>query len=109
MAKKKKPQKWIKPRHAVVRNVASPFLKAYSKIKYGITVEPFKEQKKGQPYLILFNHQTAFDQFFVGFAFKGPVYYVASEDIFSMGWVSKLIRYIVAPIPIKNKRQTYTP
>ena len=103
MAKKKKPQKWIKPRHTVVRNVVSPFLKAYSKMKYGVTIEPFKDQKKGQPYLILFNHQTAFDQFFVGFAFKGPVYYVASEDIFSMGWVSKLIRYIVAPIPIKKQ------
>ncbi len=103
MAKKKKPEKWIKFRHRVVRNVASPILKLYSSIKYRIKVDRFKEQKKGQSYLILFNHQTAFDQFFVGFAFKGPVYYVASEDIFSIGWVSKLIRYIVAPIPIKKQ------
>ena len=103
MAKKKKQEKWIKFRHRVVRNVASPILKLYSSIKYGIKVDRFKEQQKGQSYLILFNHQTAFDQFFVGFAFKGPVYYVASEDIFSIGWVSKLIRYIVAPIPIKKQ------
>lgn len=103
MAKKKKQEKWIKFRHRVVRNVVSPILKLYSSIKYGIKVDRFKEQQKGQSYLILFNHQTAFDQFFVGFAFKGPVYYVASEDIFSIGWVSKLIRYIVAPIPIKKQ------
>jgi len=36
-------------------------------------------------------------------AFKGPVYYVATEDIFSNGWVSSLIRYLVAPIPIKKQ------
>lgn len=100
---KKKSQKWIKPRHALVRNLAGVFLQPYCKNKYGASIEPFRGQVKGQPYLILFNHQTAFDQFFVGLSVKGPVYYVASEDIFSMGWVSDLIRYIVAPIPIKKQ------
>ena len=38
----------------------------------------------------------------VGMAFKGPVYYVASEDLFSNGFVSKLIKFLVAPIPIKK-------
>ena len=100
--KKKKQKKWMKFRHRLVRNLAYCVLYPYSRVKYGITVEKFKEQGN-RPYLILFNHQTAFDQFFVGMAFKGPVYYVASEDLFSMGWVSKLIRYIVAPIPIKKQ------
>lgn len=49
------------------------------------------------------NHQTSFDQFFVAMCFKGPVYYIATEDIFSMGFVSKLIKYLVAPIPIKKQ------
>ena len=101
--KKQKQAKWIKLRHTIVRITAAPFLKIYSAWKYGFKTEKFKEQKKGQPYLILFNHQTAFDQFFVGFSFKGPVYYVASEDIFSMGFASKLIRFLVAPIPIKKQ------
>lgn len=103
MAKKNKPQKWIKFRHRVIRNLAWLVLSPLCRFKYGIKIEKFKEQRKGQPYLILFNHQTAFDQFFVGMAFKGPVYYVASEDIFSMGFVSKLLRYAVAPIPIKKQ------
>ncbi|MBO5363421.1 MAG: 1-acyl-sn-glycerol-3-phosphate acyltransferase [Clostridia bacterium] len=101
--KNKKQKKWIKPRHRLARNLICLFLSPYSRIKYGLSIEPYREQKKGQPYLILFNHQTAFDQFFVGMAFKGPVYYVASEDIFSMGWISKLIRFLVAPIPIKKQ------
>ena len=100
--KPNKKKKWIKFRHRVVRNLAYAVLYPYSRIKYGIRITKFREQGD-RPYLILYNHQTAFDQFFVGMAFKGPVYYVASEDIFSMGKVSDLLRYLVAPIPIKKQ------
>ncbi len=99
MAKRKK---WMKPRHRLIQWLAKKVLAPYSKWKYGITIEKFGEQED-RPYLILYNHQTAFDQFFVGISFKGPVYYVATEDIFSMGWVSSLIRFVVAPIPIKKQ------
>ena len=103
MSKKaNKKKKWIKPRHTFYRNLLSVTLGVYSKIKYGIKIERFRDQQK-RPYLILLNHQTAFDQFFVGMAFKGPVYYLASEDIFSNGWISSLIRYLVAPIPIRKQ------
>jgi len=86
----------------VVRNIAYVILYPYSRIKYRIHIEKFQEQKN-TPYLILLNHQTPFDQFFVGMSFKGPIYYLATEDIFSMGWLSSLIRYLVAPIPIKKQ------
>ena len=102
MIKKRNNKRWTKPRHIAVRNIAYAILKPYSCIKYGIKIDRFKEQEK-RPYLILFNHQTPFDQFFVGMAFKGAVYYLATEDIFSLGWVSSLIRYLVAPIPIKKQ------
>lgn len=98
----KKKKKWIKFRHRVVRNLLYCFLAPYSRIKYGIKIERFRGQEK-RPYLILMNHQTPFDQFFVGVAFRGPVYYLATEDIFSNGFVSSLIRYLVAPIPIKKQ------
>ena len=100
MANKKK-KKWMRPRHRLVRNVLNATLGIYTRIKYGIKVKRFKEQQK-RPYLVLYNHQTTFDQFFIGMAFKGSVYYLASEDLFSNGWVSSLIRYLVAPIPIKK-------
>ena len=101
MAKSNK-KKWMKFRHRVVRNIAFAILVPYSKIKYGVKVERFREQQD-RPYLILTNHQTPFDQFFVGMAFKGPVYYLATEDIFSNGFVSALIKWLVAPIPIKKQ------
>jgi len=100
MEQKKK--KWILPRHRIIRNIAYAVLKPYCHLAYHINAEPFREQGD-RAYLILMNHQTPFDQFFVGISFKGPVYYMATEDIFSNGWVSKLIRWLVNPIPIKKQ------
>ena len=102
MKQKNKRKKWLKFRHKAVTAILKPFLGAYAKIKYKIKCEKFKEQGKRQ-YPILMNHQTSFDQFFVAMCFKGPIYYIATEDIFSMGFVSKLIKYLVAPIPIKKQ------
>ena len=100
--KKRKSQKWLKFRHKVVRNVLYGTLGVYTRLRYNVKIEKFKEQN-GRQYLILFNHQTAYDQFLVGMSFRGPVYFVASEDIFTLGFASKLIKYLVAPIPIKKQ------
>lgn len=99
---KKKQKKWVKFRHRVVTKIAYTVLYPYCRLKYGVHAENF-EGEKDKPFLILYNHQTPFDQFFVGISFKRPIYYVATEDIFSNGWVSSLIRWLVAPIPIKKQ------
>ncbi len=97
MAKNKK---WCKFRHRVVTFLARPVLALWSRCKYGIKIKKYK--KRGQ-YLVLMNHQTAFDQFFLGLTFKGPMYYISSEDLYSNGWVSRIIKFVVAPIPIKKQ------
>ncbi len=99
---KKNNKKWTRRRHNVVRNILDFFLRPYCRIKYGLRVEKLKEGRDRQ-YLVLYNHQTAFDQFFIGMPFKKVLYYVASEDIFSNGFVSKLIQFLVNPIPIKKQ------
>ena len=100
--KNTKKRKWLKFRHKVVHFFLRGPLSLICRIMYGIKVEKYKSKDK-RPYLILYNHQTAFDQFFVGTAFKRPIYYMATEDIFSNGWVSSLIKYLVEPIPIKKQ------
>ena len=100
-------KKWLRYRHRVVRSIVYLILGPYSYIRYRIRVDRFKEQGK-RAYLILLNHQTPFDQFFVGMSFRAPVYYLASEDLFSNGWVSSLIRWLVAPIPIKKQTTDMT-
>ena len=100
MAKKKK---WLKFRHRVITELARAILGPITRYRYNIKIEKFREQGDRQ-YFVMMNHQTAFDQFFVGLAFKGPIYYVASEDLFSNGLLSSLLKYAVAPIPIKKQR-----
>ncbi len=99
---KKKQKPWIRPRHKVVRNILYYTLGTYCKLRYRAKVEKFAAWED-RPYCILLNHQTPFDQFFVGMSVKGNIYYLATEDIFSMGWVSDLIRWLIAPIPIKKQ------
>lgn len=95
----KKP--WVLPRHTLFRRVLGLVFLPYVKRKYNVKITTYDGDDR--PMLILYNHQTGYDQFFVGGAFRRPVYYVATEDIFSMGFVSKLIKYLVAPIPIKKQ------
>lgn len=102
MKERKQPKRWIRFRHRVVRNLLYVILAPYCRIRYGIRPEKFVQQGD-RAYLILLNHQTPFDQFFAGISFKGPVYYLATEDIFSLGWISDLIRYLLAPIPIRKQ------
>ena len=97
-----KDKKWIYFRHRVIRFLLTGAFSLYCKLKYHVDIVKFKEQED-RPYLILYNHQTAFDQFFVDISFSGPIYYLATEDIFSLGWLSSVLRYLVAPIPIKKQ------
>lgn len=99
---KTKKKKWTRTRHKIITETVRVFMVPYMKLRYRIKIDKFRENKK-RNYLILLNHQTPFDQFFVGAAFRGPLYYMATEDIFSMGWISKVIRWIIAPIPIKKQ------
>ncbi len=94
---KKKP--WRRKRHIIATYLLTPIVGAYTRLRYHIRVEKCKDKRQ---YLILANHQTGFDQFFITMMFSGAVYYVASEDIFSMGLASRIIKFLVSPIPIKK-------
>ncbi|MBR4411959.1 MAG: 1-acyl-sn-glycerol-3-phosphate acyltransferase [Firmicutes bacterium] len=100
MTKGKAP--WVKARHRIIQDVLGRLALPYTRWKYGIDIIPFRE-KEYRPLLFVFNHQTGFDQFFVSMACKNPIYYIASEDIFSLGFLSRLLVWAVNPIPIKKQ------
>lgn len=100
--KTKKKQKWRKFRHRIVWGLAYCVLYPYTRIKYRVKIKRYKEKTK-RPLVVLFNHQTALDQFIVGAGLQGPVYFVASEDLFSNGKISRLLEWAIAPIPIKKQ------
>ena len=101
VSKKKTHKKWGKLRHKVLWVVLSPAFWIYSRIKFGVRIESYRKYSK-EPCVVLYNHVTGFDQFFVALSFARPIYFVATEDIMSNGFVSKLLSYLVAPIPIKK-------
>ena len=96
-------QPWIRPRHQFFRSLLGPVLGLCSRLRYHVRIERFRDEG-AEPVLILYNHQTPFDQFFIMSAFRHPVYYVATEDIFSKGMLSSALRFIAAPIPIRKQK-----
>ncbi len=99
MAKKKK-NKWVKLRHKVITGLFYPFFFLHAKLKYKIK---FKKPDIGRrQYFVVSNHQALWDQFFVSLLLKRTIYYVASEDLYEKGFLSKLLHFAVAPIPIKK-------
>ena len=93
---------WVLPRHARIRRMLEVPLSVLSHLRYrDLTVTPLTGSEERQ-FLVLYDHQTPYDQFFVSKVFRQPVYHVASEDIFSIGWPAKLITYMQAPIPIRK-------
>ena len=99
-AESRRSEPWTRKRHRIAWAIFRPFIGLYARLKYGVRAERFREPG---PYLILYNHQTPFDQFFVMMSFPGAIYYLATEDIFSVGWPAKLMSWLVAPIPIRKQ------
>lgn len=97
---KKKKSKWIKPRHTVIVKILYWPFYLFVKMRYNVKMERIKSQK--EPCFILYNHQTLFDQFLVSLLMPKHIYHIASEDLFSNGFISRLLAWAVAPIPFRK-------
>lgn len=74
--------------------------KPLMKILYNLEAE--KCEYSG-PALVIANHSNDLDPLILAACFpKNQMYFVASEHIFRLGYVSKLLSYLVAPIPRKK-------
>lgn len=102
---KKGKKTWIKPRHRIVRAVLCYPVKLFFFLFYGLRTERYKNKGSGkQPCLILGNHTTPLDSVCLGTSFQFPIYYVASDHVLRQGWISRLLEYLVAPIPIVKSK-----
>lgn len=95
--KKKKTKKWIRPRHKfyfwILRIVFYPILKIRYKYVY-------KREDKAVPKkcIIMCNHQATLDPAFMILPLHRPIYFIMSEDLFTLGPISSIIRHVIAPI-----------
>lgn len=89
-------------RHRVTFAIFRKVFEWYARFKYRYTFERFPEEEG--PYLILGNHTQALDPVYLAFSFKRPIYFVASTMIYNLRVWSKVLDYLVAPIPINKFR-----
>lgn len=52
------------------------------------------------PFIVLCNHTTDYDAILIASAFKEPIHFVMSDHVSSIPVAGKLIKHLVAPIPI---------
>ena len=105
---KKKSSTWVKKRHKIARDVLRPVVALYSQLRYNVKADPFLEQGN-RPYLIMMNHQTPVDQFFIGMSFKGAVYYIATEDLSPKDLFPRSSAIWWHPCPSKSRRPICMP
>ena len=84
-------------RHLRVWKILYPLVHPWLCRKFNLTHEDLHVEG---PVLLIPNHVCAWDPLLVAMSLKDKhVYYVASEHLFRLGFVTRLINYLVAPIP----------
>ncbi len=90
----------LKRRYYYVFKWLRPLFRLYLQVFYAFQGVRYNDLDQAEPALILANHNGALDPFMLAVSFNRPIFFVASDHIFRLGWVSQLIRYLVNPIPI---------
>lgn len=90
-------------RHKFVHEILKWFAIPFFKLKFGFSRQKTYDIKT--PFILFANHNTNYDPLMISIGFKQIIYYVASEHIFRWGFLSKLIVWLVSPIP-KQKGNT---
>jgi len=85
-----------KLRHRLVYKLAAPIIYKFLKRKFNFTYESCNIKP---PFIVLANHTTDYDAFFISASFKDNIYFVMSDHVSSLK-SGKLINYLVSPIPI---------
>ena len=92
-------QRWVKglARNRFVYSILLKLGGGFAKRKYHFTYEPY--QPKSKTYLFLANHNTDFDPIFEVIAMNDYLRYVANDHLFRKGLISKILIWLVNPIP----------
>lgn len=94
---KKNNNKWCRKRHNVAYAILRPIIKPILRIMYGFKAKKFKLQKD-QGYFILANHQALLDPLFLALSFNKPIYFVATDNLFTHKHISRILRFFLNPI-----------
>jgi 1-acyl-sn-glycerol-3-phosphate acyltransferase len=96
-----------KKRHDIAYRFFSTLIYGPVSRKFNFECDSIKIDKA--PYIVVSNHLTNWDPILIGLSFLRNMYYVATDQIFRMGWKSKLLTYLFSPIArAKAAQETQT-
>lgn len=90
-------KKYVKFRHRFFFAVARPIVRVFLARKLYFKTRAIATEK-GKNYLILSNHQGLLDPAFLALTIKRPIYFVASDALYSKKWYLRLLFYCFGPI-----------
>lgn len=98
----KKNRKWCRRRDNVTLIIIKALLWPYFFFRMGFR---FKKAKmdRDRPYLVLCNHETFWDPFFVSMVYNRPIHFMATDNIFTNGFSSRLLTFFLGPIPKRKQ------
>lgn len=90
-------KKHVKFRHRFFFAAARPIARIFLARKYHFKTKAIKTEK-GKNYLILSNHQSFLDPAFIALTIKRPIYFIATDALYSQKWYLRLLFYCFGPI-----------
>ena len=82
--------------HRIVFRIGHFFAVPFLRVKFRYSYDPLPDING--PYLLLANHNTDFDPLFLGVACPTQMYFVATEKILRMGFLTVLVMTLFRPI-----------
>ncbi len=99
---KKKTKKWCRKRDWITLIIVKIIMIPYFFIKMGFRFRRTK-LRMDRPYLILCNHQTFWDPGFLTMMYNRPIHFMATDNLFTNGFSSKLLTFFFGPIPKRKQ------
>ncbi|MFA9381294.1 MAG: lysophospholipid acyltransferase family protein [Acetanaerobacterium sp.] len=90
----------LRTRHKIALAIVRPFILLYCRLVHNLHLPASSELRQiPTPCFVIANHNSDFDPLFLSMCIPSPVFYVASDHIFRLGLVSKLLKHLFSPIP----------
>lgn len=94
----KKKRSEVRFRHHFITRLILPFVRFFIKRSFRLKIKQYKALKNKGPFIVLGNHTVNEDPIVMGLMFPFHLYYIATEQVFNLGFISKVLNYVVNPI-----------
>jgi 1-acyl-sn-glycerol-3-phosphate acyltransferase len=91
-------QREVRFRHHFITRMIMPFIRLFIKRSFKLKIKHYKALKNKGPFVVLGNHTVNEDPIVMGLMFPFHLYYIATEQVFNLGFLSKVLNYVVNPI-----------